>query len=338
MKILFFDKNSISKGSTRIWIHNLYHWMQYLGYDVYLNNHVLNNIDVIIFGKSSSYKTILTIKNKYPKIKVGIINPSDITQEKRNILKICDFYITGSIEERDWYLKYNKNVFILPLIETLFHKYKTHKEKKEIILSYHGNKQHLEQFYPNITKAINTVAKNINLKLLAIYDIKTLGKWKIGRPDIEIEDIQWDINTIEQELLRSDIGLVPGLNPITENYRKLFIKILKFINPLQARFNNDYLIEFKNTTNAGRTFVYHQLGIPVISDFIPSSFHILGDESNGFIAHSKEGWIRALEILSSSAEIRTNIANNAKEIFDTYYNPKQWTIKLYNDILKIIQE
>jgi len=338
MKIIFSDKSSINKGSVRIWIHNQYFWMNELGYDVHLNTSIDKNTDVVIFGKSTSYKEMLKAKTNFPKIKTGIINPSDATKQGQKILKLADFYITGSIEEQDWYFQYNKNVFIFPLIEKIFTKNKEHFNKEEIILAYHGNKHHLEQFSPNITKAINKFSQKQKLKLIAIYDIKNTGKWKVGRPNIEIEDVQWNINTVEQDLLRGDIGIVSGLNPINKIDSKLIRFFLQTVSLKQTRFVNDYFVEYKNTTNAGREFVFHQLGIPVISDFLPSAFHLLANEKNGFLAHSTEAWIRALEILSSSAEKRTEFAKNAKNAFNKFYNPHDWAKKLHNKINELVNE
>lgn len=338
MKITFSDKSSIEKGSVRIWIHNLYNWMKEIGYDVQLNAKVDNETNVVIFGKSTPFKIIQEVKNKFSNIKIGIINPSDAKKNAKIALHLADFFIVGSIEEQDWYLKYNKNVFIFPLIETIFNNKKIHKNKEEIILAYHGNKHHLEQFSPNITEAINIISKKQKLKLIAIYDIKNTGKWKTGRPNIEIEDIQWNINSVEQNLLRADIGIVSGLNPINNAFRKIILNILKIFNRKQTRFANDYIVEYKNTTNSGRAFVFHQLGIPVISDFLPSSFHILGDEKNGFLAHSTEAWIRALECLSKSAQKRTEIAENAEIAFNKFYNPKDWAKKIHKQIKTLVSE
>ena len=57
---------------------------------------------------------------------------------------------------------------------------------------------------------------------------------------------------------------------------------------------NDYLIRFKNTSNAGRCFVFHQLNIPVVAELLPSHFHILGNPENGFLTSSEESWYQSL--------------------------------------------
>ena len=87
------------------------------------------------------------------------------------------------------------------------------------------------------------------------------------------------------------------------------------------------------TSNSGRAFVFHQLGIPVIADFWPSNFEILDNNLNGFLAHSRDGWYNALEKLIISPKQRNDFAQNAQKRFLTNYNPIDWA-KLFLNFLK----
>ena len=53
---------------------------------------------------------------------------------------------------------------------------------------------------------------------------------------------------------------------------------------------NDYLLQYKNTSNASRAFIFHQLKIPVITEIGGSMHHILGDEKCGYICYSENSW------------------------------------------------
>ena len=52
-------------------------------------------------------------------------------------------------------------------------------------------------------------------------------------------------------------------------------------------YNTDYILRMKNKSNAGRAFVFHQLGIPVVADITPSNFHIMGGDDCGYLVNSK---------------------------------------------------
>jgi len=326
MKILFIGNNDIKWGSARIWIHNLHHWFAELGYASSISDGGnYSEYDIVIFGKGTNLKNILDIKSKNPNALCGLINPTDIGKENKHALKEVDFFIVGSIEERDYYLRYNDNVFLFPLLERLFKIQKQHSDHTPIVMGYHGNLDHLNEFYPYLKEALEILAKKVPIKLIAVYDKEHWGQWHLGRPDIDIEDIQWNINTLEKQLLNCDIGLVPGLVPANDIEKK------NFANDFAA-YDNDYILRFKNTANAGRAFVFHQLSIPVVAGFIPSNFHILSSPKCGFLAHYTEGWLHALKTLCLSAKIRQEIADEAFKEFNRLYNPLDWSKRLYEQI------
>lgn len=319
MNLLFYDTAPIQRGSTRIFIYNLYRWMQSLGYDVTLNSEDFSAYKAVIFGKSVPLSTIKLARRKNPEACFGLVGPSDLYYSTRQKIALVDFLVTGSVEEQDYYLQYSDHPFVFPHIETIFTKHKHHVDSRKVIIGYHGNKDHLEQL-GGARDALERLSQKRPVHLIAIYNIAGEGLWKRNRPNIPIEDVQWDIDTVERELLRADIGILPGLTPISSWQKALLYYLLRATSG-STRYKNDYFLEFKNTTNAGRAFVFYQLGIPVIADFLPSAFRILGDESNGFLAHSAAGWSRALTLLSDSASLRTQIAQNAYNAFTDMYDP-----------------
>lgn len=337
MKIVFNDnRGSQNVGSTRIWILNLHEWFKQRGYSANLNVwDSYKDFDVAIFGKNVKINEFKKARKGNDRLMCGVVNPSDFTKGKREILEESDFVIVGSIEERDYYYKYKNKVLIFPLIEKMFNKTKKHEECSPITIGYHGNLDHLTQFHPYLKEALDVLSREIPVKLIAIYNKKDLPSWTMGRPNINIEEVQWEYETIEDVLLQCDIGLVPGLAPISARAKKNIFYFMKCFQKSRGSFSTDYLLRFKNTTNSGRAFVFHQLGIPVISDFIPSSFHILSNPKCGYLANSKEGWLFALRELCGSAEIRQEIAKNAKDEFHRLYDPLKWSTRLHNDIERL---
>ncbi len=334
MRMVFNDdKGDKNIGSTRIFVYNLHHWLSQLGYDVHLNDWThYSGYDVALFGKNVEVEQIQKARAQNPKLMCGSIHPSDYTKGKRKVIKQSDFFIVGCIEERDYYCRYSNNIFIFLDLERSFNKVKKHEDHEPIVLGYHGNLDHLAQFHPYLKPALEILAKEIPVKLLVVFNKKQLGPWRVGRPAIEIEEVQWELNTIQEQLLRCDIGLVPGLTPISPAEKKVIFSLLKCTRRGIRSYKHDYLLRFKNTTNSGRAFVFHQLGIPVVSDFLTSNFHILADPRCGYLAHSTEGWLFALRDLCRSAEKRQEIAQNAVTEFNRLCNPLEWSGRLYQDI------
>ncbi len=324
MNFLFIDKGDNTKGSTRIWVHNLAHWLNRIG-DTCEINYCTKPPDFILLGKSTSKKDIAETKTKHPKAIIGVINPS-----ANNANQQCnaDFYLVGSIEEQDYWMKHSYNTFIFPLIERIFSKQKKHCEKDTITLGYHGNLHHLNEFYPNLTHALNKLKDDLRIELKVIYDTN-LGRWIKGRPSIPIKVVNWELSSIEDELLECDIGLCPGIIPETNIF---------FSRGIYNRRKHDYLLRFKNKTNAGRAFVFHQLGIPVVGAFIPSHFQIMGDGLAGRLAHHWQGWYNHIHELASSVELRIMMATIAKSRFENFYNPLDWTRRLRSQLCDIMQK
>lgn len=338
IKIIINDNSSINICSVRVFSYNVFHWFSQLGYDVALNDwNNYSKYDVAIFGKNTKAELIKKAKAQNPKLLCGLIHPSDYSYERRRLFEAADFFIVDAVLEKDYYLKYNPNIFVFPEIEKIFTKTKIHNDHKPIIIGYHGNLDHLKNFPLFLKSALEELNKQIQIKLITVYDVKKLGLWKKSRPDIEVEHVQWGLDTIENSLLRCDIGIVPGLVPISEKSKAFLFNILKLVQSGAKDHKNDYLLRFKNCTNAGRAFVFHQLGIPVISDFMPPSFHILGNPDCGFLAHSEQGWFLALKNLSESATLRQETAQKALEEFSRFYNPLKWSERLYQDIENLWQ-
>ena len=306
-------------------------WWRSLGHEVAVFDDRFGDYDVALFGKSTSEAELRAARAENPALIVGMIHPCDF-EDKRGKIAACDFLLVGSLLEQDRYRRFCNHVFLLPQIETLFQKRKQHRDGHSIVIGYHGNRDHLDHISDELVEALEQLATEYPIVLRAVYDHGKLGLWERHRPRIEIEDVQWSLDTIESQLVECDIGLCPGLTEIPRRDRGVFFRWLRTRRPSAVTYENDFLIRFKNTTNAGRAFVFHQLGVPVISDIPPSSFHILGHPDCGYLAHSKEGWLHAFRQLCASAEHRTFIAENARREFDRLYDPLAWAERLHGEI------
>lgn len=284
-------------------------WTDYARFDVA----ILRSTDVEI---SNALKA-------NPGLLIGLVKPQDDTRAHTHETQRADFIISGSIEERDYYLQYNPNIFILHHIEKERGPYKQHEEKDEITLSYHGNLAHLEQFYPFLQLALEALAAKYVIRLKVVYNIRELGGWTIGRPRIPIIEVQWDLDTVAAELAETDIGLVPSLTPIIAPEKQEALRgVLGERGPFQ-KAPNDYLIRFKNNSNAGRAFVFMQLGIPVVADMTPECCQAVFHGWTGFLAHSAEGWYDAIERLILDARLRQEMADNARALLGERFDRKR---------------
>ena len=330
MKIAFIEQNqNINRGSYRVHIRDLDIYLKEIGIDSKINPKNINNYDVIIFGKGTCINTI----KKYKKLnkKLGITTPT--CREKDNLdHKIVDFCIVGSVEEKDSLSRLYKNIFIIPQIESIYRnpkKFKTHEEKKEIIIGYHGNQNHLNHIRLSLKNSFEKLYNNYKHKydIKFIYTCSNNEEWVTEKPNIPMEFIKWDINNIENTLLKMDIGVVP-------NICEFKLGGHDDENITLGRYSTDTMIRFKNKSNGGRSFVFHQMKIPVIADYTPSNMRILADLRNGYAVCSEEGWYRALEELLDYKK-RIKVSENAYQEFNRVYNPLDWAKMLASNLEKI---
>ena len=325
-RVLFLATDrSIHVGSYRIWVNDLSQYLKSCGVYCEITNNLeevsASDHEIIICSKADAASAPLLMK---PGRKVGIINLSADSKIRP------DFVIVGSIEEQIS-LSHHKNVFLFPLIEKMYQSnehYKMHVDNNVLRVGFHGSYSHLGKFEFGLKQALEVLDRQINLELLIVTSPHPF-EWRFGAPNIKNVIVkQWNFKTVRDDLLSCDIGVVPNVTSIdvSKDRDSLSVDL--------GRYNTDYVTRFKNKSNAGRNFVFHQLGIPVIADLTPSSLHILGSPECGFVAQNANSWYKALLTLRDKNK-RQQIADNAKLEFDRLYNPTSWARHLYNKIEEI---
>jgi len=322
VNILFYSSHDdISVASYRIWVRDLNSYFNSVGVSSQISVGKLPDLsefDVIIFGKGDYIKA-QSVKANNPTKKVGVINLA------RDVADLdIDFIIVGSIEEQASHSLYD-NVFLFPLIENMYQNnimYKEHIDSDILTIGYHGNITHTSKFLAGVTGALEKLSEQYPVEFViissALMDQSLLPK------GVEVSVEPWVQERMFNRILSFDVGVVPNA----------VIGDVKSESPSQGLFSTDYEMRFKNKSNAGRAFVFHQLGIPVVADITPSHFHIMGNPDCGHLVANEVGWYKALLKLTDFRE-RQRIADNAKVEFDRLYNPYDWVKRLYHNIEEI---
>lgn len=248
------------------------------------------NFDVVLFMSGTKNSNFLKKKN----VLYGLIDPRAGNYD--NFDKY-DFIIANGIEEKTFFSFTKLPTLIYPVYPLIKLKKKKFNKNKTII-SYHGNREHLINMYPSIFNAINKIASKHLIELLLIYDFKNKGKVSLFNQkehNFKIYHKQYYDKCFEKYLHDTDIGIVPQLIPsqtkkIKKNFSYHFSKQL---------FKKKYFfsLNFKETTNLGRHFVFAQLKIPTISDYTLSSSNFINNGINGFLAHDTVDWYERFEYL-----------------------------------------
>lgn len=294
-----------------------------------------DSYDVALFMAPDS--DVSGAKKSNPKILAGIFDPKVSKARQRSEARAADFLIVSSIEQRDFFLKYNKNVFVYYMFPDVPAVEKVHIQKNpstgsgqgKIIIGYHGNKQHLDAM-SDVSWALDEIAKTCDIELRVIYNIEKLGKWTQNHPSVcRVEHIQWEQGKFLEDLKDCDIGIAPGAIPAPKLFARPFLSFA--YNPVSYN-SNDYLVRFKMSNNPGRLYVFSQLGIPVVSDFTPSAGQMIRDGFSGRLVGTREGWKLALEELIQDSNQRNDMSRNLKTFIDEHYSPDKNFEVLMNNI------
>lgn len=258
------------------------------------------------------------VRRKNPRARIGIVDPRPLQ------LKKClgaDFLLVNGLETRDWFADHFTNIYIYYIYPEVCVEPRVHYEKDTLVIGYHGNKVHLQTMYPYATAALHALAKDHNIELWAIYDVKALGApdgTAADQAGFKLKCIQWSEEALIEYVPQMDIGVVPNLIPIP-NVSKAK-QALPVRPELYNEHDTDYVWRFKATSNAGRVFVFGQCGVPVVADMFPSALDVIQDGDNGFVAASAGGWYRALKQLADAAELRQYFARNMLKKFQRRYS------------------
>lgn len=266
--------------------------------------------DVAIFMAPDS--KVREAKEKNPKLRCVIFDPKISLFWQREEVRAADLLLVGSIEQRDYLLAFNKNIFIFYMFPETKEIKKEHAPKDKIIIGYHGNKQHLSAMR-DLSWALDELAQKHSIEFRPIYNMAKLGRWHKNHPKIcPVNHLQWSREILGRELSQCDIGVVPSVLPVSKFLSR---PLWSFISNSEGYNGNDYVERFKFSNNPGRIYVFSQLHLPVVADFTPSSCQLIKNGESGFLVGTKAGWYHALESLILDAKLRSSFAENlAKEI------------------------
>lgn len=244
IKSIILQKNSIMKPCLTITM-----WQQLII--------LLSKYDVLIFQKIFDSKAMrfALLARKFG-IKT-IFLQSDLIETKM-VKKVDAIVVSSEYLKRYYDNKYGIKTFLIEdAIEVNKNLFKKDYECKEkITLIWVGHKDNWKTL-DIIYQALEKINDNS-------FCLKTIS----NHPDA---DIKWKLETVFQEILKGDIGVIPCLS---DEWSK-------------AKSNN-------------RLTMFMALGLPVIASAIPSYQKIINHGKNGFIAKNIDDWIKSLLILKDN--------------------------------------
>ena len=195
------------------------------------------------------------------------------------------------------------------------------KINENLVITYHGNKVHIENSKKKIFDSILKLSKNLNIKIIVylIYNVNRLGRIKFlpKNSNVTIKHVQYSNYNIKRKLSITDIGLVPQtlLND-------------KFLNVFGTDDKENFNLRFKHPTNIGRHLVFAQFKIPVITEPTPSVIKYFDDESLNYLVYNSKTWYEILKNITINKNIKKKLA---LKIYNLWF--KNFRHEILNDKL-----
>ena len=149
-----------------------------------------------------------------PSIRIVLADPKQRTPDARADAACADLLLVSSVEQREPFLQFNRNVLIhhmfapLPTIER-----RRHADVSPLLVAYHGNRVHLEAMRRSVVPALEALGRERAVELVAIYNIAAYGRARIEVPTVKVRHVQWTDDFVT-ELARADIGIAPNELPL----------------------------------------------------------------------------------------------------------------------------
>lgn len=261
-----------------------------------------------------------------PAIRVGLSDPKQSRPDWIRAAREADFLLVSSVEQREAFLRLNRNVHVLYMFPVMPVREHVHSDGGAIVLGYHGNRVHLEAMAETVSPAIEELGRRRPVELVCVYDVKGGRPSAAALPDpsvVPTRHVQYGGEPVpgatvpsvfDEELATADIGIVPNLLPLRDVPGLL--RRSAELDPSLAYEPFDHLLRLKASSNPNRLYAFGRLGIPVVADVTPSFAQFVLDGVSGCLAAGPGGWFQALELLAGSAELRTRMAGALRERLD----------------------
>jgi L-malate glycosyltransferase len=203
------------------------------------------------------------------------------TEKTKYLVQRSDHVITSSPALNDFCLGYNAQkqcTYISSSIDTdKFTPNNSYSNNKKIVIGWTGtfsSRQYLDLLRPVFIK----------LKEKRDFKLVVIGNFDYSFPEMDIEVIQWSLQTEVDDMQKIDIGVYPL--------------------PMD---------EWSMGKSGLKAIQYMSFGLPCVSTNISTVKQFINNDENGFLVSSDDEWVQTLIKLIDDADLRRRIGVNARK-------------------------
>ncbi len=116
----------------------------------------------------------------------------------------------------------------------------------------------------------------------------------------------WDLSTEVRDMAEFDIGVMP----LTDD-------------------------EWSRGKSGTKLLQYMASGVPAVASSVGVNTEIIRDGINGFLADTKDAWVKKIPLLIENEQLRAELVNNARSDVERFYSVQANAPKLLEVIKKV---
>jgi len=209
--------------------------------------------------------------------------------------KVCDLIVVGNQYLKDWIVRLNENVTVIPTCPDIeeFKGIRKHTHGR-LVIGWIGNPTNI-QYLDLIKGALERLIQEYDFELRVV----TSGDYRLDFTDVPLVKVPWTISTEGREIHDFDIGLMPVPDTI-RGRGKCGFKLLE----------------------------YMAAEVPAVASPVGVNRDIIDNGYDGFLAETQDQWYNALLRLVSDKGLRREMGRRGKNKVKQGYTldvcVKQW--------------
>jgi len=220
-----------------------------------------------------------------------------------SILKYSAHVIAGNEYLKNYTLKFNGNVTIIPTVadtDRFAPSRVKHNAKKPIVgwIGSHSSTRYLKTIVP----VLNALARKYD------FSVKIVGaNERFFIPGAEVMNQEWRLDREIEDFQSLDIGLYPVIED-----------------------------EWSVGKNGFKAIQYMAVGIPVVCSPVGVIREIVEDGKTGFLAQDPKEWEEKLALLINNADLRRKFGEAGRAVVEEKYSLKKWAPMFFSIINSIM--
>ena len=208
---------------------------------------------------------------------------------------------------------------------------------RRAVLCYHGSMMHLHSVLPLLRGVrLPFILRVIMLRISSKATITRLEE-ALRRASLPhgavLEQEQYDAERIHAQLQGCDVGLAPSKLASNVSSAELSKQTARRFND-EGRQREDSVRRCKHTENAGRAFIFFQLGVPTVVDSCTEAvlFSSAHEAPTALVAYRADAWVPLINRLLTSPQLRLDLSRNSRAFALEHLTSRAQAVKLLDSL------